>query len=105
MSEEAYDYKCPECDFVTYDPLHGGDDLPATYVCRRCNKETNRSRWAKNFEFPMKQSTPTTLSRRDQLAGMAMQGQISNHTLRGPTSECAYNAVQYADALIRELDQ
>ena len=53
----------------------------------------------------VEQESPNGLSKREAFAMAAMQGLISNHTLRGPVGECAENAVNYADALLAELDK
>ena len=47
----------------------------------------------------------TALTKREYLAGLAMQGLIANHTLKGSDEECAVSAVGYADALLKELDK
>jgi len=47
----------------------------------------------------------TGMTKREAFAMAAMQGLISNHQLRGAASECAISAVDYADALLKELDK
>ena len=43
------------------------------------------------------------LTKREHFAGLAMQGLLSNHGNES-ADECALNAVDYADALLRKLE-
>ena len=43
------------------------------------------------------------MTKREQIASMAMQGMLSNAVESWPTEWCAENAVKYADALLAEL--
>ena len=44
------------------------------------------------------------LTKREHFAGLAMQALVSNYGNES-ADECALNAVEYADALLKELDK
>ena len=65
--------------------------------------KTYKARLCRLSDVPI--PSPIPLSRRDQLAGMAMQGMLSGNPASYFTYQRYDEAVQHADDLIKQLDR
>ncbi len=78
-------------------------DMPAMAV--KVVASVSARRQAKGLGVDLDDRQYTGLTKREYMAALALQGLLVDPNLAAPKSEYARNAVELADALLKELDK